>query len=551
MGSQVMNTQKEIILLRLAELMLFQEKNFLDIDDLYEDEFIGSEIKNIQIDSFFQQLVYSGSINISNQDNNYIVRFSQEQYFHYVLGSYLYSKTTTESSLFFLVDSLLDNKLNGLKEGLTQCLIFFVDSKRNSILTKFIDHYPLFAVSSTQALAKDIQINGEELLIEILKEKTESDILVLIKVVEHFEYSNKPQFNKLIAQITLDIISPTSLLEFSLHAELSRYFDKMQLSQLYEQTLDFLRLFEFNKNQDIYLAIKIVNNLGREILRYSEKQKALTIYEFGYNLTLDLTEFAKENMMIYGHIAHQLKSIGKTKEATDKYIDIIERLKSNNHFVLAAQNMLRLSEVYKQANRLEEALQLAQNAHSIMLKFNGNLHLLSASSSGYIGSIYIYLKDWKRAEQFIKHSMINRIKLLGEFNTKVCIQYVNLAVIYMNLGQLEKSEELLTKALNIREKRFGRLHQDIAITLYELANLNIFQDKLNESLILHEEAYHIRKYKLGNNHYFTNKSRLALAKLYKLLNRKNDFKKISNELIENCKGDNIENKDLLKKLYII
>ena len=58
----------------------------------------------------------------------------------------------------------------------------------------------------------------------------------------------------------------------------------------------------------------------------------------------------------------------------------------------------------------------------------------------------------------------------------------------------------------------------------------------------------IRKTKLGTVHYFTNKSRLALAKLYKELNRDNEFQIIFTEMLNNCKGDNIENVALIENL---
>jgi tetratricopeptide (TPR) repeat protein len=309
-----------------------------------------------------------------------------------------------------------------------------------------------------------------------------------------------------------------------------------------------LRSYDFQNKKEIQYAIGIVINLGREILRYSEKKLALAIYEFGYELTLNKEEFHKDHLMIYGHVAHQLKSTGKTKEATEKYIEIIQRLKDNNHAIVAAQNMLRLSEAYKQANRLSEALDLALEAHKIMLTQNGKIHLTTASSSGYVGSIYIYQEDWVNAEPMIHHSMVVRSKLLGEFNTKVCIPYINLAVIYMQTNRLELAEELLLKALNIREKRFGRIHQDVAITLYELANLRYIQTNITEALAFHVEAYEIRKVKLGMVHYFTNKSRLALAKLYRQLGKTEEFTFISNELIENCTGDNIENAALIASL---
>ena len=541
-------TSNNLLLLRLAELMLQNESTSLLVDALFDDEQIGDEVKSIQIDSPYQQMLLEGVLTETVQEEKLYVSFTVERYFHYVLGTYLYQKAKQPNNLFELIDSLLQNKLNGLREGIGHCLSYFIDAHQNSFLPEFIDKYPLFAVASVQALAKNIQINGTDLLVEILAEKSESDLIVIKKVVEYFEYSGKPQFNKSIAGIIRNLIIPTSLLEFSLCADLSKHYDKESVVELYELTMNFLLSSDCQTRRDIQYAIGIVVNLGREILRYSEKKRALAIYEFGYELTLDKEEFTKDHLMIYGHVAHQLKSTGKTKEATEKYIDIIRRLKENNNYVLAAQNILRLSEAYKQANRFSEALELALEAHTIMLKYNGKIHLLSASSSGYVGSIYIYQEDWINAEPMIQHSMVVRSKLLGEFNTKVCIPYINLAIIYMHTNRLEKSEELLIKALNIREKRFGRIHQDVAITLYELANLRYIQSNFNESLSMHLEAYEIRKVKLGVVHYFTNKSRLALAKLYRQLGKTEEFAFISNELIENCKGDNIENAGLIASL---
>jgi tetratricopeptide (TPR) repeat protein len=119
----------------------------------------------------------------------------------------------------------------------------------------------------------------------------------------------------------------------------------------------------------------------------------------------------------------------------------------------------------------------------------------------------------------------------------------------MHTNRLELAEELLMKALMIREKRFGRIHQDVATALYELANLRSVQMNLKEALSIHLEALEIRKTKLGIVHYFTNKSRLALARLFKQLGQADDFIKISDELIENCKGDNIENAALISVLH--
>jgi hypothetical protein len=360
-------TSNNLLLLRLAELMLQNERTSLLVDALFDDEQIGDEVKSIQIDSSYQQMLIEGMLTETVQDEKIYISFTIERYFHYVLGTYLYQKAKQLDRLFELIDSLLQNKLNGLKEGIGYCLSLFIDAKQNAFLPEFIDKYPQFAVSSVQALAKDIQMNEDSLLVRILAEKSDADLIVIKKVVEYFEYAGKPQFNKSIAVIIRNSILPTSILDFSLLADLSKHYEKENVVDLYEITLKFLRSYDFQNKKEIQYAIGIVINLGREILRYSEKKLALAIYEFGYELTLNKEEFIKDHLMIYGHVA--------------------QRLKDTNHDVLAAQNILRLSEAYKQANRLSEALDLAMEAHKIMLTQNGKIHLTSASSSGYVGSI--------------------------------------------------------------------------------------------------------------------------------------------------------------------
>ena len=47
--------------------MLDKESTQISLDQLYEDEEIGHYVKNIQIDSPFQQLIFSGIITIVNK----------------------------------------------------------------------------------------------------------------------------------------------------------------------------------------------------------------------------------------------------------------------------------------------------------------------------------------------------------------------------------------------------------------------------------------------------------------------------------------------------
>jgi hypothetical protein len=106
----------------VAELMLENEQHMLPVDLLFDDEQIGDFAKSIQIDSPYQQMLLEGVLTESVRDERLYVSFTVEGYFHYVLGEVIYKRTEGlgAESLKRIVE---ENKLNGAKEGVEQCLI--------------------------------------------------------------------------------------------------------------------------------------------------------------------------------------------------------------------------------------------------------------------------------------------------------------------------------------------------------------------------------------------------------------------------------------------
>ena len=140
-----------------------------------------------------------------------------------------------------------------------------------------------------------------------------------------------------------------------------------------------------------------------------------------------------------------------------------------------------------------------------------------------------------------------RMRLLGEFNTKTCISYVNYAEILMELGDFEKSSYYLEKALAIRSKKFGRNHQDVAYTLVGLGNLSLKKGDLLGAKKCHEEALEIRMLKLGTGHYFTQQSRWTLLQIYGQLNEFGEFLKLK-EAYLSLAGDEDKKKQAVAQL---
>ena len=114
------------LLYRLAELMLEHEQHILPVDLLFDDEQIGDFVKSIQIDSPYQQMLLEGVLTESVRDEKLFVSYTVEGYFHHVLGEVIYHQTE-EFGADALKQIVEENKLNGVKEGVEQCLIMQIE----------------------------------------------------------------------------------------------------------------------------------------------------------------------------------------------------------------------------------------------------------------------------------------------------------------------------------------------------------------------------------------------------------------------------------------
>ncbi len=114
-------TANNLLLHHLAGLMLEQQQHILPVDELFDDEIISEFVKSVQIDSPYQQMLIEGVLTESVRDEKLFVSFT-EGYFHYVLGEVIYQQTS-EMGPKALQDFFLHNQLNGIRQGIEQCLI--------------------------------------------------------------------------------------------------------------------------------------------------------------------------------------------------------------------------------------------------------------------------------------------------------------------------------------------------------------------------------------------------------------------------------------------
>ena len=115
-------TDNHLLIYRFAELMLEHEQHVLPVDLLFDDEQIADFVKSIQIDSPYQQMLLEGVLTETVRAEKLYVSFTVEGYFHFVLGDVIYDQSKGKD-FTYLILLLEGNTLNGVKEGVEQCLI--------------------------------------------------------------------------------------------------------------------------------------------------------------------------------------------------------------------------------------------------------------------------------------------------------------------------------------------------------------------------------------------------------------------------------------------
>lgn len=131
-------TSNHLLLYHLAERMLEQQQHILAVDDLFDTEIIADFVKSIQIDSPYQQMLLEGVLTESVREEKLYVSFTVEGYFHFVLGDVIFEHSIDKDHNY-LISLLESNALNGVKEGIEQCLIKEVNLGKLDRLVALID----------------------------------------------------------------------------------------------------------------------------------------------------------------------------------------------------------------------------------------------------------------------------------------------------------------------------------------------------------------------------------------------------------------------------
>jgi len=532
-------TYNHLLLYRLAELMLQNESTSLLVDALFDDEQVGDEVKSIQIDSPYQQMLLEGVLTESVREEKLYVGFTVEGYFHYVLGEVIFNQTEGKGAevLKLIVE---ENKLNGLKEGIEQSLIRDVNQDDLSRLIWLIDSGGDLLDLCSKPLAHSFlnikgQINSEEELTqayiaqikkvtsELFADPTDNDIEALSKGIEYLEEKQKNNVIALIYQQINELIVPDNLKKSILYVKSIKHLPET----VRNSKLQIIANFSTKEESD--LVSSFFYSIGEQFSFVGNYDKAIENHEKSLSVRLkvhgDQHSSTGESFNNLGILLSDNGNFDKSMEYLEKSLSINLKVHGNQHpltaitynnlgYIWSDKDYDKAMEYYEKSlaidlkvygyhhpstaityNNLgyewdekgdfDKAIYYYEKSLAIRLIVYGDVHPEIEQSYNNLGTACVNKGDHDKAKKYLGNSLAIKIKIHGNQHPSLGINYSNLGKLFIDIGDYDQAIKYLNKSLSINLKSYGDQHPSTAITYTNFGN--VFKEK--KDLLKAKEYY--------------------------------------------------------------
>jgi len=489
-------TNNQLVLYRLAELMLEVEKHYLPVDALFEDELIGDFAKSIQIDSPYQQMLLEGVLTESVRDEKLFVSFTVEGYFHFVLGNVIFDQSKEKDHTYF-IELLQNNHLNGVKEGVEHCLIRATRRGQFEAIFKLIDSGKTEICIIPLATACGIG-KVHEILKELIEHESDEDYAIVNEVISVFRDNGKLSLVQEVFSFFVELfktinIDDQNFYRQKLKLHLLRDLEEEAFISLIESIITANSCFEsFYADQRLELLFEINTSIVDKGLLHLAYQfaKQFELYQVDVN-------FIRDN---YYNLIYPLLEMGLFEVAEACYLKC-EPLNSENAIFLNWSGFIYQSwyELKSgEAHHIAKGLELYQRSSELLDTEYGKYSIQKYQNLENIGYTCSLLKDYEKSIEVLNQAIdivaktyrakiVYRLGNLYEmlavtFNAvgrykealdltflsddckllqisadspEMAWNHFDRSEIYQNLGDKEKSIEEMTSAYNIRQKSLG------------------------------------------------------------------------------------------------
>jgi tetratricopeptide (TPR) repeat protein len=414
-----------------------------------------------------------------------------------------------------------ENKLNGSKEGVEQCLIRDVQKTDLTRLIWLIDEGGKALEICSYPLAQAFLIHSVEKIMELLlTETTDNDISVLEDTIQKLEELQKNEEVQTIYRMISKLILPNTFKKLSIIIDSSEYLEfenglnllntlKKYINQFEdknEQQLIYQKLGIQFFNKDDYLNSEFYLNKSIEIeKKINNKGKSNLIKGRLYAYLCLVWIARKQYEKALSHYKKELSVLNKSKENEEHnlavvfnnigyvYSELYDKSLKKNYFISAERNY-------------EKSLTIRNNIF-------GKYHPSTAIVYNNLGLLYSGIGDFQRSEKYLSGSLDIRYRIFADA-PPTDISYNNLSTLNFKNGDTKSAINFAEKALSIRLKAFGINNVKVATTFNNLAWYYYDLRDKDESLKFANNGLEIRKNIFGSNDLDVAKSCILISTIY-------------------------------------
>ncbi len=477
-------TDNYLLLYHLAECMLKQQQHYIAVDELFDDEVIADFVKSIQIDSPYQQMLLEGVLTESIRDEKVFVGFTVEGYFHFVLGEVIYNQTEGKGAEV-LKQLVENNKLNGLKEGVEQCLIRDVNQDELSRLIWLIDSGGELLDLCSKPLAHSFlnikgQVNTEDKLTqayvtqikkvtnELFSDPTDNDIEVLSKGIVYLEKSQKNNVVPLIYKQINELIVPDNLRKSILYVNSIKHIPQTDRNSKFQN----IEAYQIEEESD--LASTLYNSLGQQFSFIGNYDKAIEYHEKSLAIRLKVHN---DQHPLTGVSYNNLGSVWGKKGEYDKAIEYHEKSLAIRLKVRGDQHSStgisynNLGIMWSKKGEYDKAIGYQEKSLAIELKVNGDQHPSTAISYNNLGLVFYKKSEYDMAIAYFEKSLAIGLKVHGDQHPITGITYTNVGNVFKGKKDLLKAKDYYNKAYSIFFELLGKNHPHTKLLIQKLNDL--------------------------------------------------------------------------------
>jgi len=460
------------------------ENTIPELDFLYDQE-TGKYIRDLNIDSPYQQLLLKGVITQFFHNDLPVVTFTIESAWHYILAKYISSIPGMEKAEF--LRELLEQK-KGLK-GFYEAVALIL--REEVVRGEFRRLHELIMVID-RMLFNYIKILGQDQMqqkYEIVK----VTIPALLYMIEFTEF--KSELDQMLKNEPYNLIWP--LMEVNnILAEKLKYGKQFEL-------LNYIYESDYYSTLSDDFKFHVLNNLGVCAYRKDDHKTALNFFEktieqidaLLQNKNQDEDYLLSTKFMLINNSTIALSKLSRFEEALilgNKLLTTVKKTYGEND-LRVIKYYDTLAAIYCEAQKFTKGEEHLLQALELREKYDGPNHPDTARAYYNLGNTYLQTKENEKAEKYLLKSIAAFEKSFGYNHPIIAHAYSSMGTLRKNLADFKEAEKYSRKSIEIYEKIYGKEYSSISIPLNNLAIICRKQKRFDDA-----EKYYLRALELIN-----------------------------------------------------